>query len=166
MSIIYEALRKIEKQNPQSLNPKPKEEPEEPRQVQAQEPLTQSTSTLQKPKEHRRFSRPQKIIAAIIALLFSAVAVLALLPDGQNASRPPDSGGTVLIQPKAQPQKGVEYILEGIVYDEKVPLAIINGKVHRHYDRLGDYMVVDITEKEVTLRNINDEGLLHLALPF
>lgn len=44
-----------------------------------------------------------------------------------------------------------KYILEGIIYEQKNPLAVINGKLLAPGDRIGSAKVVSITEKIVEL---------------
>lgn len=164
MSIIYEALKKIEAQKPSGTG-KFKN--------LADTPFSSPVSTADAPTLTRlvsskpRFKIPWKIIAlcAGLGVIIAGVVFLFLRVKAAAVS----STSTINVRSRPAHTKASSssnFVLEGIVYDEKVPLAIINGVVYRHYERLGDYMVIDITEKEVTLRNLNNDGLLHLALPF
>ncbi|OQX81346.1 MAG: hypothetical protein B6D56_02725 [Candidatus Omnitrophica bacterium 4484_70.1] len=62
------------------------------------------------------------------------------------------------------PEKEKKYILEGIVYDEKLPLAIINHKVLRKNDTIDEYKVTEITPSSVRLINLKEGKILSLLL--
>jgi hypothetical protein len=55
------------------------------------------------------------------------------------------------------------YILEGIIYDEKTPLAIINGKVLGKQERIDDLELISITPNSVELLNLNDKTKITLT---
>ncbi|MCK9572951.1 MAG: hypothetical protein M0R20_00920 [Candidatus Omnitrophica bacterium] len=55
------------------------------------------------------------------------------------------------------------YSLQGIVYDENSPFAIINGKTLRKSDTIDDFIVSDIAPTVVTLKNSKDERELTLT---
>ncbi|MCK9615058.1 MAG: hypothetical protein M0R48_06105 [Candidatus Omnitrophica bacterium] len=55
------------------------------------------------------------------------------------------------------------YSLQGIVYDENSPFAIINGKTLRKSDAIGDFIVIDIAPTVVTLKNLKDDKDLALS---
>ena len=55
------------------------------------------------------------------------------------------------------------YNLQGIVYDENSPFAIINGKTLRKSDAIGDFIVVEIAPTIVTLKNPKDNEELTLS---
>ena len=55
------------------------------------------------------------------------------------------------------------YSLQGIVYDENSPFAIINGKTLRKSDAIDDFIVSDIAPTIVTLKNSKDERELTLT---
>jgi len=61
-------------------------------------------------------------------------------------------------------KKEKKYILEGIVYDKKLPLAIINHKVLRKNDTIDEYKVTEITPSSVRLINLKDGRMLSLLL--
>lgn len=162
MSIIYEALKKIEAQKPsRKLEPAPQEMFSPPEHMGKAPTLTRLVST----KPRRRLPVKMLVLACILLPICGTAVFLALHSAGQPVA-PRDASLAVRSTPAAKTVKPQDFVLEGIVYDEKVPLAVISGTVYRHYERLGDYMIIDITEKEVTLRNLNNDGLLHLALPF
>jgi hypothetical protein len=58
----------------------------------------------------------------------------------------------------------VNYILEGIIYDQEAPLAVINGKILRKKDRIDDLEVINITPTSVELLNLKDNATVALAL--
>jgi len=177
MSIIYEDLKKIETQKPLTADKLRQQEqvmlspvPD----IHNAPTLTRLVSTKPRPKNLYL----NIAVAAAVLLILSVLGIFwAIAPHTKTkpttttkpmAARPiaavAATSAPVPVSPAAlRPQ---DLVLEGIVYDEKVPLAIINGRVYRHYERLGDFMIIDITQKEVTLRNLSNDGLLHLALPF
>ena len=172
MSIIYEALRRIESQKPKAdLESDSRDIEENKNNENDNSVATIQGKTvagyLKKKKNILLFSKRNiLVLLAALVLVFAGFFIFS-----KNIQTP----GT-LVQGKntvsssvvnsAQVQESSTFILEGIVYDEKMPLAIINARLYKHYDRLGEYMIVDISEREVTLRNINDESLLHIGLPF
>lgn len=56
------------------------------------------------------------------------------------------------------------YVLEGIIYDYLAPLAIINGKILKKYDKIDDLAVINITPNSVELLNPKDNTILTLTL--
>jgi len=164
MSIIYEALKKIETQKPSFSGKQPPASPGmfSPA-VHSSDVPTLTRLVSAKPRQ-RLFLK--SAIAVGVLVLVSGAGIFFALRSGS----PPLSSAPASSSPQASlvsaRYKSQDFILEGIVYDEKVPLAIINGTVYRHYERLGDYMIIDIAKKEVTLRNLDNDSLLHLALPF
>jgi hypothetical protein len=65
---------------------------------------------------------------------------------------PPEEGGSA------------DYMLEGIIYDSESPLAIINGKIFKKQDKIDDWQVIDITPTAVELRNLKDNTTFSLKL--
>lgn len=56
-----------------------------------------------------------------------------------------------------------ELVLEGIIFDSAgKPLAIINGRIVTKGDRIGSFVVTEISEKEVTLFKGEEKFLLKL----
>ena len=58
------------------------------------------------------------------------------------------------------------YVLEGIIYDEETPFAIINGKSVKKSERVGDFVVREISRSQVELVNDADDTKLILSLSF
>jgi hypothetical protein len=67
------------------------------------------------------------------------------------------------IKPETPAVTGAGYSLQGIVYDENSPFAIINGKTLRKSDAIDDFIVSDIAPTVVTLKNSKDERELNLS---
>jgi len=55
------------------------------------------------------------------------------------------------------------YILEGIIYDEKAPLAMINGRMVKEKDKIGNLEVMEISPNSVKLLNLEDKTILTLS---
>ena len=73
-------------------------------------------------------------------------------------------------EPKSQvPEKVIleeepvqEYILEGIVFDSKVPFALINGKVIKESDNLDNFRIDKISKSKVEMTNTQDNNKVTL----
>jgi hypothetical protein len=172
MSIIYEALKRIESQNPQVSPETDNHDTQENKDIRKKDEAVASSKVgvTAYPKENKLFLvvSKTKIILILLGLIIICTGVFIFSKNTHRSALAIQEKITVTtpITENSTASIPKQFTLEGIVYDEKLPLAIINGRVYKHYDRLGDYMVVDISEKEVTLRNINDDGLLHFGLPF
>ncbi|MFH1519465.1 MAG: hypothetical protein ABIE75_02715 [Candidatus Omnitrophota bacterium] len=59
-----------------------------------------------------------------------------------------------------------KYTLEGIVYDREGSFAIINGRVKNELDELGDFRIDKISEDTVEMSSIKDNRKLTLSLPY
>ncbi len=59
-----------------------------------------------------------------------------------------------------------KYTLEGIVYDRESSFAIINGRVKNELDLLGDFRIDKISEDTVEMFSIKDNRKLTLSLPY
>ena len=76
------------------------------------------------------------------------------------------------VETPAEQEKGPErvteekYVLEGIIYDEKESYTIINGRILGKGSRLDTFLVSNITKNSVELLNTEDENVLILDLPF
>jgi len=53
-------------------------------------------------------------------------------------------------------------LLEGVIYSEESPVAIINQEVLKCGEEIGGYRVLEINEKEVVLKKDKDEFILKL----
>jgi hypothetical protein len=173
MSIIYEALRKIESQTP--LRPSDSAGKDIEPAIAKKNPWVNKDSQmtaaagLSSKAKPPLFSAAGKNILIALIVFFSITASIWLFYGFNDSSKELaslDQAANTPPLPENKVTAKEPFALEGIVYDDKMPLAIINAKVHKHYDRLGKYMVADITEREVILRHIDDESLIHLTLPF
>lgn len=166
MSIIYEALQKVERSKAGVVLPKPK----------AIEPEIVITKT--------QSNNTRALFLALFgALLIAAIFVVpryAFKPwKRTNFKKPPvDATGKVpevnLIQDKPvsildsrvqteeKPTFGT-YLLQGIVYDAQLPSAIINGKTLRVSDSVDGFQVREITPTTVKLVNPKDNSELTLS---
>ncbi|RKY29845.1 MAG: hypothetical protein DRP68_06800 [Candidatus Omnitrophota bacterium] len=66
------------------------------------------------------------------------------------------------ISQKRKKQKKT-YILEGIIYDEKAPLAMINGRMVKEKDKIDNLEVIEISPNSVKLLNLEDKTVLTLS---
>jgi len=57
-----------------------------------------------------------------------------------------------------------KYQLSGIIFDQEKPFAIINGQVVKESDRIGNYSVESISQDKVELADLNDNSRLVLSL--
>lgn len=131
MSIIYEALKKAEKRRDMD---------------------TQSGNN--SPQEIKRKKNP--FIPALVIIGFGlALGIFAFfMPRFTGKKRIMHPMPIATVKRNYAPDK---YILEGIIYDQKNPLAIINGKVLAPDDRIGSAKVLSITENVVELVD-SEEG--------
>jgi len=158
MSIIYEALKKVEKRK----NPLDLDESKE-----AQAPIKEDIEI--KPQTNKKNVLLVSVMFAVTLILFFLFNYIMNSTQKANASsssaRKESKAyniGNILGGSK---KNNSGYNLEGIVFDKTNPFAIINGKVVKNYDRLDYFMVVNITEKAVEMTNINDRSRLILTLP-
>ncbi|MDD4954607.1 MAG: hypothetical protein PHP17_01010 [Candidatus Omnitrophica bacterium] len=59
--------------------------------------------------------------------------------------------------------KSGEYSLQGIVYDDNSPFAVINGKTLRKSEAIDDFVVADIAPTSVILKNSKTDKELTLS---
>ncbi len=147
MSIIYEALKKVEGQR-RTPNSKP------------------SAATQFSPK-------PAKVTSNFKRILLTALAIILMISINMSrqASIPSSQPPAVLKQEtlklaRTNEPAAADYSLEGIIYDFKNPWAIINGKVVKESDSLGSYSVVKIAQDRVEMTDAQDGSQLILSLDF
>ena len=166
MSIIYDALQKVERSKESIVLPEPK--------------------TIDQVIAARR-SKPKnnKILFFLLFALLIITAVFVVPRFSFNPSRRIILGGPITVdkykiaekkfiqdrqlsitEPKAQREEifptGV-YLLQGIVYDKEIPQAVINGKNLRVSDKIDDFQVKEITPTTVKLVNPKDNSELTLS---
>ena len=159
MSIIYEALKKVEQDN------------RGPDKGKIFTPLNVSGKKIKKIKENnylgRKFFLSLGIIATILTL--SLVGISSLENKVKNPAlqvkKPAEVSSAQQFEELIPPSKIAEgYFLEGIVFDDKDPFAIINGRVVAESDTIDNYSVVNIGQDKVELSNLEDNSQLVLSL--
>ncbi len=172
MSIIYDALRKAEGHEPEEAIPvpapvlKPRETPK----------------IFVKSRPRRRGKRGDKSLGLAIICLGIIVSFFIYNFLARPIKDLPGSSGPVerIRQPEAAAKKikeagssvaaaakafdSKEYILEGIVYDEGSPFAVINGQVVKTYDTIGAFIIKQINQEEVEMVNVDGSRKLTLSL--
>lgn len=169
MSIIYDALKKVEERRGLNINS-----------------ATFLDNTQLKAQNHFIASSVQYRHWLVLFLLLIAVAWrmhLAMnyitsetkkevkLPEGKVIDKARESaaahrdGLSMVNIPKATDTNTISSSLnlEGIIYDEYSPAVIINGKVLRKKERIDTFEVIDITPATVELLNVKDNTKLTLS---
>ena len=166
MSIIYEALQKVEQSKDGIAPPK-------------SQPMEQAIAVnVSKPKN-------TKILFFLLAA-FLFIALISFLPkyypkpvnqpnfknpivaskDKISEKKPTQDKTAGITEPKIQTEQQPVvggYLLQGIVYDEQLPSAIINGKTLRVSDSIDGLQVKEITPTTVKLVNPKDNSELALS---
>lgn len=164
MSIIYEALQKIERRPKENATAEPG--------IAAAHHETIASPVLTR--------KPRSLLSVGITLCFLLLLGIYFLRIQSPVKplpvtgtkifpadrQPPAQDGAddlmqainaVAVNNPAQTYEGeVTYTLQGIIYDEESPLALINGKKVGLGDRIGDALVLDISGNGVELL-INEE---------
>jgi len=166
MSIIYEALQKVERSKDGVTLSKPK----------TIEPIIAIASP--KPKNNR-------ILLFLLLALLIVIALFVVPKYSFNPSRRIIPEQPVITdkykiaekkfiqdrqlsitEPKAQREESFPagvYLLQGIVYDKEIPQAVVNGKNLRVSDKIDDFQVKEITPTTVKLVNPKDNSELVLS---
>ncbi len=170
MSIIYEALKKVEGQ----------------KEILAPESIPQGL-TFPAEKEEKKVTKDKKLFLLPIVILLIVLGLSALpfiLPQQEQAQkqeiiapvaekREIDPARVYRIsESKSQAPGDVtlreepvqEYVLEGIVFDPKAPFALINGRVINESDNLGNFRIDRISENKVEMINTQDNNKVILSL--
>lgn len=171
MSIIYEALKKVEGQ----------------KEILSPGNIPQSI-TLPAKKNKKKVSKDKKsfLLPIVILLIVLGLSVLPFILPQQEQAQEQEVIASVagkreinparvhrVSEPKGQASKEVtlrgesvqEYILEGIVYDPKAPFALINGRVINESDILGNFQIDKISKDKVEMTNTGDNSKIILSLP-
>ena len=160
MSIIYEALKKVEGQK---ISPPSKSVP------------AGINLPIRKKEKKGGFGRKVFFLSLILLLVISVLLFLGLSLTGQEgikvawggrAYKKPEleSHAVEEIISKKEPTR--EYILEGIIYDQKAPSAIINGRVMKESDKLEIFRIDKISKDKVEMVNTEDNSKVILSLPY
>lgn len=170
MSIIYEALKKVEGQ----------------KKILPSEIIPQSI-TFPVERKEKKASKEKRMSLLSVVLLLVALAISALrfiLPpqeqfQEQKIVAPLAANKEInparvhrISDPKSQTPEEIivkkepvqEYILEGIIYDSKASLALINGRVINESGNLGGFRIDKISEDKVEMINIEDNRKVILSL--
>ena len=170
MSIIYEALKKVEGK----ASAEPQSQP-----FQTVVGAGPARPVKKRPvkigkKPHKR--RDTSLGLAVICLVFVVSFFLY-----NYLSKPPEYSEPAILSaaplfdkvppqvvsqpsPAAKAFDSKEYVLEGIVYDAGAPFAIINGKVVKTYDTIGAFIIKQIDQQEVEMVNVDGSRKLTLSL--
>jgi len=168
MSIIYEALKKVEGQ----------------KDILVPESISQSITFTAEKKINKE--KKMSFLPAALLLIALGISALPFILSGQKQVqdqkigalvvgkveidpariyRTPESKGQAFEEVTLRGEPVQEYILEGIVYDPKAPFALINGRVMNELDILGNFQIDRISEDRVGMTNINDNSKITLSLP-
>ena len=162
MSIIYDALKKIESKKNHFANSQVNEE-------------TNSFQENEKIKS-KNITKKEVIFLSGVVLLIMLSGVLFFTSEKRNQAGIPSVTNKRISTQKtkkvsAKNAKLIKkhykgFILEGIIYDEQAPFAIINSEMLKPLDKIGNYVVEEITQETVILINAKDSKKVRLALPF
>ena len=173
MSIIYEALKKVEGQK-EILTPE-----------SIPQGVSPSVERVERVEKKTNREKKMAFLPAILLLIALGIAALPfILPDqepvqDQKVVAPVvergeidparvykvlESRSQVLGEVTLRAEPVVEYILEGFVYDPEAPFALINGRVINESDILGNFQIDRITEDRVGMTNIKDSSKVTLSL--
>ncbi len=155
MSIIYEALKKVEKNQGLRENKKNTDE---------KEIFKSKTSK-------NRFFSGKIIIFIFVGILVCLGLILNLTGRKDNlemmANKTTEKIEIVSQQVEQYPEivPGV-YALEGVVQDGENSFVVVNGKILKMFDKIDDFTVNRISGNEVELLNLKDNSKLILSLSF
>lgn len=110
------------------------------------------------PRQEREQVQEQEIIAPVAVVEKREVdpARVYRIPESRN----PASGEVILREGFVR-----EYILEGIIYDPKAPFALINGRVVKESDEIDGFRIDKISKAKVEMTNTEDNSKITLSLP-
>ena len=159
MSIIYEALKKVEERKdishppvaPKVANPEAKKK---------KQPIPKKKNTT--------------LILIFAFFLFLAIffidnnlrfRLMSSGPIGESTEL--SKANKTATVPSVTAEKVYNgYVLEGIMYDEEEPSAIVNGRVIKRNDKIDNFVVTDITQNSVELTDSQTNEVSLLSLSF
>jgi len=151
MSIIYDALKKIEDGGSKKE-----------RSVAAA-PLARASAGL--PTLPPNIAGACIVIAIVSAIAAGASSLKAAKPGVAGASPVTFSSSDASVSEQPTPAASrPRYRLEGILYDDDLPSAIINGRILHVADQLDGLIVKTITNDSVELITMDDDSPLTLSL--
>lgn len=149
MSIIYEALKKVERQGKQQGQP------------------VQLKDKSQAAQRVPGLFLVSGVVAAVVlfAIWYSPKVFKALRHDAGVGIKDRQGGEETPALPAlpAAPT-APNYTLEGIIYNQDNPLAIINGLILKKQEKIDDWEVINITPNEVEMMNTRDKTICKLGL--
>lgn len=168
MSIIFDALKKTEGQNP--------DQPEQPK------PTTDKNQKAPTPPTGKKTSKGVDILIKVLAgiLLIAALAFFANSMASQaqkkEVKRKVNETQSFLRKffklnvSRKVTKKGAEGVtinlndfnLQGILFSEEKPIAMINNGAYKIGDKLNQVTIKNIKERSVTLENNGTEAVLQL----
>jgi len=184
MSIIYEALKKVEGQKKSLLlEDVSKDLISSVKNIEGAESAKNIDKIKNKEKVKKIVAKGKKIFSLPVILLLIAVAI-SILPfilsfqkkdsvagvvekkeiDPARVYKIPEIKDQELVKISLRENLIQEYVLEGIVYDTDAPFALINGKVINESDNLGNFRIDKISEDRVEMVNTQDNNIVTLSL--
>ena len=152
MSIIYDALKKVEgqKASPSSEN------------------IPVGINLPVQKKETKGNFGKKVFIPLLLILIFSGFLLFERKSkiDPGRVYRNPEPKSKVFEEAALNEEPIKEYILEGIIYDQKASSAVINGKLIKESDKLGVFQINKISEDKVEMSNTEDNSKVILSLPY
>jgi len=156
MSIIYEALKKVEEKKSLESSEVEKVINDNSKMIKAKQP-----------------SKKSFFMLLMILVITLGVFILQkggyLYPRKNEKLRARDLSilKKKILKPTVLVRKAFgRYVFEGVIYDEESPSAIINGKVLKESDQIDNFVVTDITKNSVKLIDKKNGTFLKLDLPF
>jgi len=154
MSIIYEALKKVEGRNPSKA-------------------VGEGGMVNDKGANIKKYSKKSLFVLMVILIITAGAFIgqkQGYLFSGGNAelrARKISILKKKILKPVAFVNKASgRHVLEGIIYDVESPSAIINGKVLKKSDQIDEFTVIDITQNTVQLIDKKKGTSLNLSLLF
>lgn len=140
MSVIYEALKKVE-----------------------------NTKNKQEFPIYTGFNKKILLISVIGGILISATFLLTNSRKNPHPGQLKEFTAGDSKPKNVLPQKKYSadtYTLEGIIYESAVPLAVINGKVLKELDVIGKARVVEINPSAVKLASLKNNNTIVLSFEY
>ncbi|MBU1727384.1 MAG: hypothetical protein KJ880_07125 [Candidatus Omnitrophica bacterium] len=158
MSIIFDALKKAEKKEPKQSNPAPENQ------------SGNEVPPVSAPDEQAVHKKRNKAEFVFLIILVGVLLFLTsdfIFKKGHHPAKKPQGQAASVIPPAAiVPTQGLaddlgrglvsELVLDGVIYDSKDPLAVINGKIMKIGDRIQELEVKSIAPDSVDIINIKD----------
>ncbi len=158
MSIIYDALKKLEKTTKFTQS----------------EDQGADALELEEIKPQRKVIKSKKdilfVLGSLVLITVSIILFFNSTKDKEDQIPLITNKGIAATETQAR-KKPVKkqyrgYVLEGIVFDPQEAFAIINGEVKKVSDEIGSLTIKEITETKVILINPENQKKTELEMPF